>query len=953
MTPDRDQERAKRRLETSCGEPAGPFTPGAAPLRPRVNCEPAGTEEELSFVDPEGCPPIAPLPDLVPEPLRLVSAAVTVTCADYAELGPVGIDVTVPAEEFEELVHFQALTDITQAQLSFIARMSPSLRDLALDPDIEAAELQAIFLLEGAQAALLKTRVTAARDRVDAQAVALARGQLLCYWESVAVVANCPPGALLTADAPAGREGAVNHPVTLAAGLYTSQVSQLNADAQASAAATAALRCLWANTAQTAICSELGFEEPIPVDEEPVGAANRRRIGSATVAAGSLFSDLSQADANALAKQAALGLLECFYINAAQIANCPPDEDNVPAVEEPAEGELGEQGNPVTVTAGAVESLVSTEDANIAARALAEQSLNCYWTNDEQTAECPTITDEDGDIVPSPSSPIRTVVIPAGEVVSYVSKAAANEEALLRATLQLDCRYCNRVVPPRCIPNDFTVTTLPIPLTEVTAAWSLDATLGAPAGMICLPDWQEAQNIANAVANTPIPPANPPLDCNYGNVPVEASCAGRPTDGVLIIQPVANPRARGGPCVGGADGTINAPYVLPYFLPATGTLKISLFDEDLYRSQLSSQSHPNPFAPDPVARKITIARNTFVITEGLVPPGYAPGVSNRAQLYANELAASMALSTLDCFFANCAGQYLCHGTINSNVYDPPITGTLGDIPVYGTGAALPTVGPAVPHVVAPASYGSTARPIFVPEGAFVSYVSPSEVTTALNAFLRGQLNCFWENAAATVLCGSSMTTGEDATFSYVVGTGVIADNVVHPASTGHPMKPVKVAARLFTSKVHPNMPTIQALQLALGQLDCFFLNEKVTATCPGAEDNIPAPGSTPTAVIPAGMYPSNFSQLNANALAASAAKGLLNCLWSSEPVTASGCPPGQISSGPTSLPAGFTISSVSTPDATANAQALINGLRNCQGPGEPGNDGAQASCAGNCFGFFS
>lgn len=984
---DRDEQRRKRREGKKASSSPAPFEPEDLPDRPTNPCDEPIEREAVIFYDPEGCPVEAPPPDQIPAPLVFGNEETTLECSDVPGYGPIGDAVTVPKNTFTSRVYFQLLTGINTAQLTYIASLPTLAFETAKRSNTDAEDLQQLLRLEGYQAQELVDAREAAEASVALQATNLGVNQLDCYWLNQQQTATCPPGAFATNAAPDGQEANVRNPIVIPAGETRSTSSQADANERAANLALSRLRCLWGNTLQTADCStHLGYEEPVPNDEEVVGEAGRLRVGTSTVTANSVFSDVDQADADSIALQLAIGQLDCFYINEERSVTCPPDVNGVASQVDPipsgAQVHLGERGNPATVAAGYVESATSTAEANEQALVLAQQSLECFWYNDEVTVTCPQYTDSEGNVIePDPLSPTPSVTVAAGEVISYVSKAAADEEALLRAQLQLDCLYCSVEVPPRCPPNDYTWTTLPIPLSEVDDTWSLDATLGAPAGLVCSASFEEAQSLAESVANVPIPPVDPPADCNYGNQPVVASCTGNPVD-VILVQPIANPRARGGPCLGGADGTASSPYILPVALPAGDQIEIALFEESIYRQYLSSQSYPNPFAPDPEARKITIARNTFIITDGLVPASYAPGQANRAQLYANELAAAMAVATLDCFFSNCPGNYLCHGAINDNVYNPPLTGVVLDIPTYGTGTALPTNGDPFPYAVSSTAYGSVARPVFVQEGQFISYVSPWEVQSALNSFLRGTLDCFWLNDAQSVLCGASLelidfdynfdpgdgTLDLGITNACLVGQGQQPGNSgpVHPQSKGAAGNPATVGAGIFRSYVHPNAPNIQAIQAALAQLFCFYTNNEVTVTCdevgtPSTDGpDIFADPNRAISTVCKDTYFSSLSQGIANAIARQAAIAGLACFYESRQVSGSpDCAADEIAIGPTSLAQGAATSGVNSDAATDIAKAMLEGMQRCYGPdelggqGEPGNDGAQTGCRGNCYGYFS
>ena len=960
----REQQRQQRRTPQE-GTAPEPYRAAEPPARPVV-CRTTLTSPARVFYQPQGCPvPSAP-DSLLPPALVFGNGEITRNCSDIPGGGPIGDSVTVAADTFTENIYFQALPDITTAQLTFIAKRPTAVLDLVADPTTSANEVRVQLQLDAHQATTFVAVRTATIAQVQDQAISQALGLLNCFWVNVEKSANCGAGALETDEATDDVAALVFNPSTVAAGEVSSFISQNDADEQALTLAQSRLRCLWANVEQRADCvTDLGLAEAVPNDVTPVSLSGALRVGSVVVPAGSVFSDVGQEDADAQAKALAVGNLACFYVNQPLVVTCSPDVDNVPATVTPTisgiDVTVGRLGNPVNVPAGFITSEVDTRNANEMAEAAARLALDCFWTNDAQTATCKP-TGPEGKYLPSPTSPVITVTVAAGEVISYVSKADANAQALIQAELQLDCRYCNLVVPPRCAPLDFNVTTLPIPLSEVDDSWSLDATLGAPAGLFCAPEWESAQAAASSIANIPIPPADPPGDCVYGNDPIEAQCIGSPTDGVVVLPVIVNPRARGGPCVGGQTGTVTSSYILPYNLPADGVVRVALFDNER-GTRLSSQSYPNPFAENVEARKVSVAKNAFTVSSGLIPPNYAVGNPNRAKLYANELAATLAIASLNCFFSNCAGYYLCHGAINAGTYNPPLTGTLLDTPVYGTGTATTTAGFPADFPVATEAYGSNARPVYVQEGQFVSYTSYDEVALALNAFLRGTLDCYWTNRSYRILCGARLDTGADNTsFSFNAGNGYVNGDPVDGRSVGSLSDPVIINAELFNSYQHPRLADLQAIQLGLAQLDCFFLNRLAQANCRSTDDGNNgvsssfAAGAITSSNVSPRTYMSKFSQANADNLAKTAALAALSCLYTNGQVQQpqKQCASDEVPTGPTQLGGGVVTSSVGTANANETAKQWLLSMQSCQKfPTQPGNDGAQTNCNGNCYGYYS
>lgn len=858
------------------------------------------------------------------------------------------------------MVAFQAITGIQPQQIAYIGSLTQQARDALIDPDISVADIRRVTLLTQAQALELQEKLTVARATVAQRAELDAISKIVCVWESEEQVVWCGEGALTVA--PEGFEDSVSNPSIIAAGTVTSDVSQAAANAEALGLAQLASRCLWGNREVTVSChGDLGFAEEVPVDGELVGEAPRVRVGSVTIAAASIFSDVSQDDADELARQTGLSALDCFYINSEQIHTCPPDPQAVAADLRPA---VANYGNPVTIPAGQIVSNVSTEEANILAADLAAAFLECAWSNTQQIATCPEVAVESGVIVAaSENSPVLEFRVLAGEVQSPSSQAEANEEALTRALLSLDCLYCNPVIPPLCYPSTYTPSVLPIPLSEITDAWSLNATRGLPAGTFCSDDAVEIYTLAHSVGDAPAVRDTSDPACPYGNAEIRVSCVGA-TSEYVIARPPATLDERGGPCKYGAEGSSANGYILPAETPIDDTVYLARFDAT-QGAYLSSLSTPNPFAQDPQAREIVIAENFLTVTEAQVPGNYLPGVVDRARRYATELAATLALSSINCFFANCAGLYHCHGRINENDYAPPHLGlTDNGMAIYGDGTMIPRDGDS-PVAVHDESIGSLVNPLIVTEGQFTSHTSRAEVEAALQGYLLSALNCFWANAELNVYCGSTLTYISGQVLMNF-GVGMIGSDVVHPESSGSPDNPVIVPENFFRTDVSPEFAQLQAFQMGLSQLNCFFRNTEQTAVCEDKGDF--SPDATTSATVQAELYESRSSQAVADLLAQLQAQSQLDCRYDSKRVFIEGsaggggegagspCEEGETRTGPDALAAGAVQSTISTAAATALAKSQLQAMQSCSDSpegGAPGNDGAQTGCEGPCFGFFS
>lgn len=973
--PKRAQRALKRNAET-CGGAPKPYV-STPPVRPILRCEEIDPQNLAQlFAAPVKCPTPAREAELLPDPLLVVSEKITRKCGVVSGTGPHGDPVTLPEGQFKSYVYFQALTGISQQQLTYIGTLSDSARDLLADPATSLEDVRRISLLNSAQAVELQAALAAAQVTVNDQANTLAVSSLDCYWQNTQQQVVCDDTALL--EAPEGYEDLLLNPATVAAGAIRSSVSQAVVDAEALALAEADLLCLWANREQIATCHDhLGYEESVPVDTEVQGQAPGLRIGSATVAAGEVISTISQEDADAQALQQAISALECFYINDALTRTCAPDSDTIAADVNAADNTYG---NPVTIPLGAVVSYDNAATANQAASDTADGLLVCEWSNTEQTATCPAVEVSEGVTLEAneAQSPVYTTTIEAGSIQSSISQADANASALLQAQLALQCVYCNQEIQPTCYPESYTVETIPVPFEDITSSWSSQATRGAAAETICSEDPISVQQIAEGIAILPIPAVEGASGCPYGNYRVIASCVD-PEGAIptLIARPESSVVARGGPCIGGNTGSDSQPYWLDEtanIADMEDGLRVARFDATTGAS-LSSLSYPNPFAEDANARQVVIAEDVVTIYDAQVPANFLPNHPHRNKLYATELAINMGLSTIDCFFANCPAIYHCDGTINAGVYDPPFIGyTENHEAIYGTGRMIPIDGDTAVDV-AESSIGSLTNPLTVGEAQFTSRVSQLEVDAALMTFLLANLKCFWINPRLELLCGSRIDVISDETV-LVFGNGTKyqppprnTTDTYHADSTGAIGNPVIVPEAFQQSTYSPEQAQLLAFQFGLAQLDCFFRNVKKTASCKKEADDVFAPGANPAGSVEAGLIEGRESQYQVDAIAAAIAAAGLNCIYASGRVFISGsggggtgvgnpCAGDEQRFGPDALDEGFATSSVGTAEATAAAGTQLQSMQSCGGgpqgpPGTPGGDGAQRGCSGPCNSFFS
>ena len=499
-----------RRPDPQCSEVVPPRQLDVPPVRPVEPCDPAPAPVEEKFKLPPTPPPDAEVRTVIPQPLVIGNSVQLVQCSDIPGGGPVGTPVVLPENTSTRSFYWITVPQISGAQLTYISTLAEADVAAIKVSSFSAAQITALTTLSTPQAEFVRAAVDALQVEANRQARLLGQAQIDCYWENAELTRTCPSGALITGQVTDVSITPVN-PVVIPAGKHRSKVSQADADVRADLDATSNLFCWFGNEEVTVTCLDAGYEEDVPTDTELVGAATALRRGSVTIPANTVFSENTVSEATDSARLLALTQLACFYINDELVRNCQDIGAQAGTVESPASAADGITGNPVTVPQGFVTSSVSTADANQQATNLADDLLDCVWTNGEVTVVCPdtTVKDKNGNDVILPASvksPVRTITIEAGSITSIISQADANEQAALIGRLQLNCLYCNPLILPVCIPESVANAPglpIPVPLEWVTAAWSIDATLGMAADTICsdLPD--EAISIAENVSSIP------------------------------------------------------------------------------------------------------------------------------------------------------------------------------------------------------------------------------------------------------------------------------------------------------------------------------------------------------------------------------------------------------------------------------------------------------------------
>jgi hypothetical protein len=153
-----------------------------------------------------------------------------------------------------------------------------------------------------------------------------------------------------------------------------------------------------------------------------------------------------------------------------------------------------------------------------------------------------------------------------------------------------------------------------------------------------------------------------------------------------------------------------------------------------------------------------------------------------------------------------------------------------------------------------------------------------------------------------------------------------------------------------------------AQQLASAAIVCIWSNSEQTESCdlPGGDDVVIGAS---TVTVEAGLFVSFRSKAEADSIASTVARSQLNCLYCNpggENGSGSACAIGDIYLGQPTMEECSFISAVSSAAAAALANVVSDSMAVCVSPddmamfaGEPGNDGAQTGCSGNCYGYYS
>ena len=515
-------------------------------------------------------------PQKFPDPITLYNLSQRATCDETYPLSE-GEAVLISEGQLTDTISIQSIAGITNDVLTLIVdnNLIPIIESKLKARTLTASELCKLTGMQQQYANTFITLAKAKQEALDTAALELAKSQLNCLWWNDAQEAVCPDPEMASSNE---SELAVNRYV-IPAHTVSSTISKEAANSTAYKQAESKLVCLYASDAITVNCVDrpnAPYENMEWVPTDPEGT-EPRRVGTVTIPQGAYISTVSKEQANLLAKQVALSLLNCFYKSEAIDISCEdPDARNTGVNPDYSEAitidlrngneDPGGTGQRVILPEGFFISDVSTADATLQARQYAESRLECCFINDYIHVECPEEADEE-------YSPVWEYSVEQGAFISCLSKDDANEQAWTAIAGIVQCIYCNDTVLPNCVPDwvteacstgillteDFEVQgklwkageiyKLDLPLNVEGLInpytrehvnineWSLDATVGIAADTVCSDSLREVQEIAQLMPTTVIKPVEGVQSCTFESTRLLAGCAFADPYAENVVEP--------------------------------------------------------------------------------------------------------------------------------------------------------------------------------------------------------------------------------------------------------------------------------------------------------------------------------------------------------------------------------------------------------------------------------
>jgi len=595
---DRDDQRKKKRSEDAdCKDPTSLPTPKDPPLRPSKDCDPSTTRPENDeFVDPNTCPPPVEEALVVPDPLVVGNDEQTATCPTADQPGDVGNPVTVAADVFTDFFNFGSIPDINNNQLTFLSNLSTIDRNTLADPTTTVAAIESITRLSAAQAAFINVQVTALKANVNTIALTSAETQIACVFE---------------------------------------------------------------NTIQSVTCEDGGFPANAYTNiTAPVGEESNVNNPS-VVTAGQHTSDVSQAEADAVAQSVAISELRCYYGNEEVTVTCldvgytEEVPNDVIVISSDDRLRIGS----VTIAADTVFSGIDKDTATALASTIAQNTLECFYINDEITTSC-DIIGKTGTVAPAANVEGgvsgNPVTVPEGFIQSPLSTEDANAEASALASSLLECYWTNEEQCKSC-PSVDVINPDDPDGPAITIQPQIPGPVCQAAGTVrSYVSQEDADDQAQLFADTQ-------LICTYCNPEIEPKCVpdsyagGVPVDIADVDETWSETATRGVAannfCSTNAQDVFNVANSI-----ANTPANVGSAADCCYGNIEVTASCP--FGVDSLksSAPVTIPQDTIVICDS---DAAAAGWAGTTQEYATYLATELAEAALLCVWTNSEQQVAC------------------------------------------------------------------------------------------------------------------------------------------------------------------------------------------------------------------------------------------------------------------------------------------------------
>lgn len=284
----RARERA-RMGDDDCPRPELSLAPDVDPTPATAKCDPEETAPVAEFLPPNPPPPAEDLPDLLPDPLNVFSQEAEATCVDVGDPDRVLISGTyndVPGQRFfvaagaeTQSVFIDSIEEIPLSELYRIATYVGELQTyvdtnflpayIAVDFatfDQGLSDIPGIPLVIGTR---IREELVIAQAEADAIAQTYVDSNIVCGYLNKPLWVTClsvAPGYTIHYTDPM-----VDEQAFIAGGLFTSLISQADADSQAARSAAFDLECLVPNEEQDVTCSDAGLIDETQLVRWPTG----------------------------------------------------------------------------------------------------------------------------------------------------------------------------------------------------------------------------------------------------------------------------------------------------------------------------------------------------------------------------------------------------------------------------------------------------------------------------------------------------------------------------------------------------------------------------------------------------------------------------------------------------------------------------------------------------------